>query len=114
MASTAACDIGGSLTLRLFARGGTVARAEIVSTRPVNAARVFVGEEISAVCARIGQIFSLCGVAQTVAALRAGEAALAITPAAGVEAGRDLARLAEMFTQTAMRLGLHWPRLLGL
>lgn len=108
------CDIGGSIRVVLRPRGEQVGAVEIASTRPLSAARVFVGKPVDDVVESIGRLFSLCGKAQTVAALRAAEQALGLDPAPGVEAARELLRLAEMLTQTAMRLGLHWPRALGL
>lgn len=107
-------DIGGNIRVRLSPQGGVIGAVDIVSTRPVAAARVFEGKPVDEVTGGIGRVFSLCAVAQTVAALRAGEQALRLAPAPGVEAARDLARLAEMLTQTTMRLALHWPRVLGL
>ncbi len=106
-------DICGDIRLRARTAAGRIASVEIVSTRPVAASRMFEGMPVGEMCAGIGRVFSLCGTAQTVAALRASEMALGLAPAPGVDAGRDLARLAEMLTQVAMRLGLHWPRALG-
>lgn len=107
-------DICGEIRLKARAEGGRIVSVEILSTRPVAAARVFEGKPVSQLCESIGRVFSLCGTAQTVAALAASEAALGIAPDPGVTAARDLARRAEMLTQTAMRLALHWPRALGL
>jgi len=107
-------DIAGDIRVTLTPDGETVGAVEIVSTRPTAAARMFVGHRPDEMTGAIGRVFSLCGTAQTVAALRAVEQALAIPSAPGVEAARDAARLAEMITQTVMRLALHWPRVLGL
>jgi coenzyme F420-reducing hydrogenase alpha subunit len=107
-------EIGGEIRVRLYPDGARIGAVEILSTRPRDAARIFVGKPVSDTCATIGRVFSLCGTAQTVAALRAAEQALAMPASAPVDAARDLAMLAEMLTQTAMRLALHWPRVLGL
>jgi uptake hydrogenase large subunit len=107
-------DIAGAIRVRIHRQGAAIGAVDIVSTRPRDAARVFAGKSVGEMCATIGQVFSLCGTAQTVAALRASEQALGLDPVPQVEAARDLAVLAEMLTQTAMRLGLHWPRVLGL
>lgn len=93
---------------------GRVGAVDIASTRPLGTARIFVGRPVAEMTETIGRVFSLCGKAQSVAALRASEAALGIAPDPGVEAARDLVRMAEMLTQTAMRLALHWPRELDL
>ena len=107
-------DIAGSIRVTLTPSGGRVGAVAIASTRPVAAARMFQGLAAGEMTARIGRVFSLCGAAQTVAALGAVEQALGIAPAPGVSAARDALRLAEMITQTAMRLALHWPRALGM
>lgn len=107
-------DIAGDIRVTLTPAGAVVGQVEIASTRPAAPARMFEGHAADEMTATIGRVFSLCGTAQTVAALRAVEQALGIAPAPGVEAARDAARLAEMITQTTMRLALHWPRVLGL
>ncbi|GKY89498.1 hypothetical protein [Sinisalibacter aestuarii] len=112
--STAQNGIGGEIRVRLGRDGEAIGAVEILSTRPRDAARIFVGMPVDRMCETIGRVFSLCGTAQSVAALRAAEAAQGLDSEPGVEAARDLARLAEMLTQTAMRLALHWPRVLGL
>lgn len=111
---TTSGDICGDIRVRARAEGGRIAQVVIESRRPAEVARVFEGKPVDAVCAGVGRVFSLCGTAQTIAALTAAEAALGIAPAPGVLAARRLARRAEMLTQTAMRLALHWPRALGL
>ncbi len=107
-------DIAGEIRVRLTDAAGRIRRVEIASTRPTEAARIFEGKTPEEMCATIGRVFSLCGTAQTVAALAAVEEALGIEPAPGVTAARDAARRAEMFTQIVTRLALHWPRVLGL
>jgi coenzyme F420-reducing hydrogenase alpha subunit len=107
-------DLGGMIRVVLRPENGRIGAVEIASSRPVRAARIFVGKPVAEMTGGIGRVFSLCGKAQTVAALRAAEAALGLSAAPGVEAARDVLRLAEMMTQTAMRLALHWPRVLGL
>ncbi|GGD43477.1 hypothetical protein [Sinisalibacter lacisalsi] len=107
-------DIAGTIRVTLTPENGRVGGVVIASTRPVAAARMFEGLQAAEMTRRIGRVFSLCGAAQTVAALDAVEQALGIAPAPGVAAAREAARLAEMLTQTVMRLALHWPRALGL
>lgn len=107
-------DICGDIRLRARAEAGVISAVDITSTRPTDVARLFIGKPVEEMCASVGRVFSLCGTAQTIAALLACEAALGIGSAPGVQAARGLARLAEMLTQTTMRLALHWPRALGL
>jgi uptake hydrogenase large subunit len=107
-------DIAGAIRITLTPAGGRVGSVAIASTRPAAAARIFEGLAAGEMTARIGRVFSLCGAAQTVAALEAVEQALGIAPAPGVAAAREAARMSEMITQTVMRLALHWPSALGL
>ncbi len=112
---TGASDgFGGSISVRLAVAGGAVADVACVSTRPSDVARIFRGRPHDEVTGRLATVFSLCGRAQTVAALRAVERALGLQPSTSVEASRDVLVLAEMATQMAMRLCLHWPRRISL
>ncbi len=107
-------DIGGEIRVRLTDDAGRIGAVAITSTRPSQAARVFEGRSAADMCAAIGRVFSLCGTAQTVAALTAVEAALGYPPDPAVAAARDAARRAEVLTQIVTRLALHWPGALGL
>ncbi len=100
--------------LMLDIADGHVSNVAITYTRPVQAAQVFLGRPVEEAIGLIGSVFSLCGRAQTIAALNAAEAAMGICAAPAVVSARDVLRFAEMFTQTAMRLALQWPRALGL
>ncbi|MCB1356047.1 MAG: hypothetical protein KDK53_05950 [Maritimibacter sp.] len=106
--------VGGDIEIRLTPEGARIAAVEILSTRPRQAARIFEGKPADTMCATIGRVFSLCGKAQTVAALTAVEQALGIARDPSVAAARDAVRRAEMLTQVVTRLALHWPRALGL
>ncbi len=67
-------EMGGEIRVRLTDVAGRIGAVEIVSTRPVEAARIFEAQTAEAMCGAIGRVFSLCGKAQTVAALTAVEA----------------------------------------
>ncbi|MCB1348551.1 MAG: hypothetical protein KDK11_07860 [Maritimibacter sp.] len=107
-------QIGGDIRIGLTGTGGRIAAVSIRSTRPEGAARIFEGKPAETMCGTIGRVFSLCGRAQTVAALAAVEQAQGIAPDPGVARARDALRRAEMLTQVVTRLALHWPRVLGL
>lgn len=107
-------DISGEIRLVLHLAGSRVAKVDIRSTRPAHAAAIFKGHAAMDMPGEIGSVFSLCGRAQTIAALRAAEAALGIPSDPSVEAARDALRHTEMITQSAMRLCLFWPRALGI
>lgn len=105
---------GGGIRVRLTEAAGRIGAVEIVSTRPREAARVFDGKTLRAMCATMGRVFPLCGTARTVAALNAAVAALEIAPDPVVAAARDAAQRAEIPARIVTRLALHWPRVLGL
>lgn len=107
-------DLAGEIRVRLDTGAGRIGAVDIVSSRPLEAARIFEGKTTGEMCATIGRVFSLCGTAQTVAALAAVEAALGLAPDPRVVAARHAARRAEIATQIVTRLALHWPRALGL
>jgi len=112
--SSTANNFGGQLHVSLSLSNNRVQGVDIQSTRPNGATEVFVGQSPSVVTSTLGMLFSLCGRAQTIAALMAVENAqgLHITPEHA--AARTILRQAEMLSQTAMRICLDWPRLLGL
>lgn len=106
-------DFGGHIHVRLGVAQGRVADVAISSSRPRGAARVFVGRTPAESVPMLGALFSLCGRAQTIAGLQALERAQGLHAAPAQASARDLLRLSEMLSQTALRLCLDWPRLLG-
>jgi len=113
-AMTQVAEMGGEIRVRLTDVAGRIVAVEIVSTRPVEAARMFEEKTADAMCGAIGRVFSLCGNAQTVAALTAVEQALGIAPDLRVGAAWGALRRAEILTQVVTRLALHWRRVLEL
>ena len=83
-------DIAGNIRVTLTPGRAHIGAVEIVSTRPLEPARIFEGRTVDAMTAAIGRVFSLCGTAQTVAALDAAEAALGCPPDRAVAAARSL------------------------
>lgn len=107
-------DFGGAIHVCLTVSGEKVDGVECISTRPADTARMFVGHSPKDLVSQIGTVYALCGRAQTIAALKAQENACEIDLSPSQNTARDILRLAEMLTQTAMRLCLHWPKVLGL
>ena len=105
---------GGTIRINLTISAGRVVAVRIGAREVDSVARVFEGMTVAEVPGRIGAMYSLCSKAQTIAALQAIEAATGMRVPDGVRAARDVLRLSEMLTQTAMRLALHWPKALGL
>lgn len=107
-------DFGGQLRVVLNISDGCVNGVEIFSTRPQDAAHVFIGRSPEVVVSTVGLLFSLCGTAQTIASLQAVEDALDLTVSSPQSAARDMMRRAEMLSQTMLRLCVDWRILFGL
>lgn len=111
-------NLGGNIHVRLDvnAAGGAteVTAVEVCSTRPSATANVLLGLEPGQAAALVGRLYSLCSRAQTIAALEALEQAQQMVLAPQHAAARNLLRLAEMLSQTALRLCMDWPRLLDI
>jgi coenzyme F420-reducing hydrogenase alpha subunit len=107
-------NFGGSIHVRLNVSGERVMAVDVISTRPTETSRVLLGHAPGQVVTLIGRLYSLCSRAQTIAALKALEHAQQMVLAPQHAVARNLLRLAEMLSQTALRLCMDWPRLLGL
>lgn len=112
MSDQAGPNLGGAIHIHMGVSDGRVSVVDVQSTRPPDAARIFEGRQPLDVARMMGLVFSLCGRAQTICALGALEQAQGLAPGARATAARDVLRLAEMLSQTALRLCLDWPRLL--
>ena len=75
---------------------------------------MFIGRRPGDVVSTVGLLFSLCGTAQTIASLQAVEQALGLTIPPQQSAARDVLRLAEMLSQTVLRLCVDWRLIFGL
>lgn len=94
--------VTGAIAIALSIRDGRVA-ARVTPPPPLALARLLHGQTPEAVAAMIPRLFNLCGAAQGFAARRA--LGLPTTPAAPRH---------EILRDHLVKLGLHWPRLLGL
>jgi len=106
-------DFAGRIEVRLSTHAGLVCGVDINSTRPRGVAKVFAGRTPDETVGLLGGVFSLCATAQTVAGLEALEAACRVSISEPQRAARTILREAEMLTQTVLRVGMDWPRLLG-
>lgn len=107
-------DFGGSLHVLLDVADGCVQDVTVHSSRPQHAAHVLLGRSPEDAIMMLSRLFSLCGRAQTIAGLKAIEQAQGIILSVPNRAARTVLRIAEMLSQTALRLCLDWARLLGL
>lgn len=107
-------DIGGEMKVSLAIAGGRVFAVKITSGGAGAGARMFIGREPAEILPLIGSVYSLCGTAQSIAALMAVETAAGLQVSSVQQAARDVLRLSEMLSQTAIRLFLSWPKLIDL
>lgn len=105
--------IEGALRLRVRWDGRRVQAVDIASTRALAASRLLEGRTPREAAALVPRLFSLCGRAQGVAALRAREAALGVAPDATAIRAREWAVAAEAAQENLWRLMLDWPEALG-
>jgi hypothetical protein len=101
------------LDIVLRISGDTVVGTRILSTRLVQAARLFAGRRSDEVLALLPTVFSLCGTAQAMAGLAAMENATAIRPAPAHLGARRLLLLAEAVAEHGLGLARDWPALIG-
>ena len=97
-------QIEGRLRILLRERG-----ARIESSRPLAAARLFVGRPVQQVLHTLPLLFNVCGQAQAVAAIRAIESAAQQTAAQDVEQARDRLVALETLREHLWRVLLDWP-----
>ncbi len=105
--------VEGGLALRAVWDGRAVQRVEIRSGRPLEASRLLLGMTPQQAVDTVPMLFSLCGRAQTVAALLATEAARGETPGEPALHARKLLVGAEIAQEYLWRLLVDWPELLG-
>jgi hypothetical protein len=87
--------------------------AEIRSSRPVAASRVFADKGVAETAAVLPSLFSVCASAQAEACANALEAAAGAEPSPLVRGLRNLLTEAETVREHLWRVLLDWPRLLG-
>ena len=88
--------------------------ATLQSSRPVLACRLFEQRPVNDTLRLLPMLFSLCGRAQGVAAVRAVESALAMPASSAVEAQRDALVSLESIREHLWRILLDWPATIGL
>lgn len=106
-------DLEGKILIRLTAQKAGVA-AQIESARPLMACRIFEGKNIHAALPLVPMLYSLCGLAQSVAAVRAAESALQTPASTYVEQQRELLIKLESLREHLWRLSIDWLELLAL
>lgn len=99
----------GTIRINVTVSRGQVCAAELTGSRPQGLARMFLGRRPDEAPVLAGQLFSLCGFAQSIAArlavLRAADRAMSADERLSAAAGL----LAERAFETLRALVLHWP-----
>gem|GEM_PF-65533 len=88
-------------------------RAQIHSNRPLASARLFEGRSAQTALALIPALFSVCGRAHGVAAVRALESATGLQAPRATEGLRELVVLAENLREHLLRIHMDWPTACG-
>lgn len=103
-------NVEGKILVRLTVKDGAVT-PKIQSARPLLACRVFEGKTIEQALPLVPMLYSLCGMAQSVAAVRAIESSLGKTASTIVEQQRELIIRLESLREHLWRLSIDWPSL---
>jgi hypothetical protein len=106
--------IEGKLRIEVKIDADVVSNVYVRSQRPVNCGALLEGRSVEDAIDLLPRIFSLCGVAQTVAGLEAVEHALGITLTPPQTAARRLLVAAEALGQTVWRITVDWPTCLDI
>ena len=106
--------IEGQIDIDLYPDNSHVARADIHSTRPLQASQVMVGKSPEEALSLIPLMYNVCGIAQARTALRAIQDQLAISPNPAAEIARDMLVLVENAREHLFRVLVDWPRLFEL
>jgi Ni,Fe-hydrogenase I large subunit len=107
-------NIEGQLDIDLYPQRKNGARVELSSSRPLQAANIFIGKTPEQALSIIPLLFSVCGIAQSRAALCAIEQNLKVDSVPELETARDMLVLVENTKEHLFRLFIDWPQLFNL
>ncbi|MGH1460477.1 MAG: hypothetical protein ACRBB6_00410, partial [Neptuniibacter sp.] len=101
-------ELSGQLNIKIKWREGVIEQVDLSSSRPQKVTSLFNGKLLLDLLSLIPILYSLCGIAQKVAALRAAESALDIKVSPEVDQGRNLLVQAETARELGLRLFTDW------
>jgi hypothetical protein len=101
------------LLVRAAWDGHSVRKLEIVSSRPVEACRVFHGKPVGQAVAMLPLLYTVCKTAQSVAAVEACQRACGVMPRTSAQRLRQRLVLAEIAQEYLWRFMLDWPQAAG-
>ncbi len=106
-------DIEGKLTIRLHLSPDRDIAADIDSTRPVYASKLFQGKTVDEALKLLPTVFSICGAAQACAGVQACEQALGIPASTVTQQQRAMRVNLETVREHVWRVLMDWPELCG-
>lgn len=101
--------VDGHLDIQLACGSSGVTDAVLHSGRPLQASRILEGLSPEKALHRLPMVFSLCGTAQSAAALGACEKALSIVPSSAQQQARGMLVWMESAREHLLRILLDWP-----
>lgn len=101
-------ELAGKLDVQVKWHDGTIQQVIVTSSRPQKVTELFCGKKLDDVIELIPMLYSLCGVSQKVAAIRAAEGALRIQTSEQIEQARGMLVLAETARELVLRLFSDW------
>ena len=101
-------ELSGQLNIKIKWREGVIEQLDLTSSRPQKVTSLFNGKLLLDLLNLIPMLYSLCGIAQKVAALRAAESALNIRVLPEVDQARNLLVQAETARELGLRLFTDW------
>lgn len=101
-------ELSGQLNIKIKWREGIIEQVDLTSSRPQKVTSLFNGKLLLDLLNLIPMLYSLCGIAQKAAALRAAESALDINVSPEVDQGRNLLVQAETARELGLRLFTDW------
>ncbi len=107
-------SIEGQLNIDLYPQRKYGMRVELSSSRPLHASKILIGKTPEQALAIIPMVFSVCGIAQSRAALAAIDHASDNQTDPAIEAARDMLVLVENTKEHLFRLFIDWPELFEL
>lgn len=101
-------ELAGKLDVQVKWQDGVIQQVNVISSRPQKVTELFCGKKLNDVMELIPMLYSVCGVSQKIAAIRAAESSLGIQVSDQVEHARGLLVFAETARELSLRLFSDW------
>ena len=107
-------SVEGKICIDIFRQQQNTGTVTVRSSRPLQASQLLIGKTPQQALSIIPLVFSICGVAQSRAAIACFEQMLHISTEPEIETARDMLVLVENTKEHLLRLFIDWPRLFQL